>query len=193
MEKVIVQIEQLIEYHKNELQNWIEFVNSHEFEENIGENSKEFVIEKSKESYKDLISKLYETIGLDLVYSEVKKFHETFKHPISEKPTMLTAERLAQRNIWVKEELQESEEATDVIGQADAMIDAIYFLMGSLVEMGVKPQAVFEIVQNANMAKVFPDGKPRWNEVGKVIKPEGWVAPELKIEEEINRQIMRNE
>jgi predicted HAD superfamily Cof-like phosphohydrolase len=127
--------------------------------------------------------------GLDLVLAEVKKFHETFKHPVSEKPTMLSAERLAQRNIWVREELEEAVEAEDVIGQADAMIDAIYFLMGSLVEMGIKPQAVFEIVQEANMAKVFPDGKPRWNEVGKVIKPEGWVAPEPKIEAEINRQI----
>jgi predicted HAD superfamily Cof-like phosphohydrolase len=126
--------------------------------------------------------------GLDLVQAEVKKFHETFNHPVSEKPTMLSAERLVQRNIWVKEELKEAEEATDVIGQADAMIDAIYFLLGTLVEMGVKPQAVFEIVQEANMAKVFPDGKPRWNEVGKVIKPEGWVTPEPKIEAEIKRQ-----
>jgi predicted HAD superfamily Cof-like phosphohydrolase len=128
--------------------------------------------------------------GLDLAQAEVKKFHETFKHPISEKPTMLSIERLAQRNIWVSEELQESLEATDVIGQADAMIDAIYFLLGTLVEMGVKPQAIFEIVQGANMSKVFPDGQPRWNEVGKVIKPEGWVAPEPKIEAEIKRQSM---
>ena len=126
--------------------------------------------------------------GLDLVQAEVKKFHETFNHPVSEKPTMLSASRLAQRNIWVKEELEEAEEATDVIGQADAMIDAIYFLLGTLVEMGVKPQAVFEIVQEANMSKVFPDGKPHFNEVGKVIKPEGWVAPEPKIEAEIKRQ-----
>jgi predicted HAD superfamily Cof-like phosphohydrolase len=127
--------------------------------------------------------------GLDLVHAEVKKFHETFKHPVNEKPTMLSAERLRQRNIWVREELTETEEATDVIGQVDGVIDAIYFLMGTLVELGVKPQAVFEIVQEANMAKVFPDGQPRWNEVGKVIKPSGWVAPEPKIEAEINRQL----
>lgn len=127
--------------------------------------------------------------GLDLIHNEVGKFHKAFRHPVSEKPTMLSAERLSQRNIWVQEELEEALEAIDVVGQADAMIDAIYFLMGSLVEMGVKPQAVFEIVQEANMAKIFPDGKPRWNEVNKVIKPEGWVAPEPKIEAEIIRQI----
>jgi predicted HAD superfamily Cof-like phosphohydrolase len=129
--------------------------------------------------------------GLDLVHAEVKKFHETFKHPVSETPTMLSESRLDQRNIWVIEELHEALEATDVIGQADAMIDAIYFLMGSLVEMGIKPQAIFEIVQEANMSKVFPDGKPHFNEVGKVIKPQGWVAPEPKIEAEINRQMKK--
>jgi predicted HAD superfamily Cof-like phosphohydrolase len=127
--------------------------------------------------------------GLDLVQVEVKKFHEAFKHPVNEKPTMLEIGRLIQRNKWVIEELDEAEVAEDVVGQADAMIDAIYFLLGTLVEMGVKPQAVFEIVQEANMAKIFPDGKPRWNEVNKVIKPEGWVAPEPKIEAEIKRQI----
>jgi predicted HAD superfamily Cof-like phosphohydrolase len=126
--------------------------------------------------------------GLDLVQAEVRKFHETFKHPVSEKPTMIDLQRLRQRNKWVIEELEESEIAEDVIGQADAMIDAIYFLLGTLVEMGVKPQAVFEIVQEANMSKVFPDGKPHFNEVGKVIKPQGWVAPEPKIEAEIKRQ-----
>jgi predicted HAD superfamily Cof-like phosphohydrolase len=127
--------------------------------------------------------------GLDSVLEEVKKFHVAFGHPVQDKPTMLNKERLAQRNKWVEEELQESLEAEDVVGQADAVIDAIYFHLGTLVEMGVMPQGAFEIVQNANMAKLFPDGKPRYNEVNKVIKPEGWVAPEPLIEAEINKQL----
>jgi predicted HAD superfamily Cof-like phosphohydrolase len=76
-----------------------------------------------------------------------------------------------------------------VIGQSDAIIDAFYFLAGSLVEMGVKPQALFDIVQAANMAKLGPDGKPIIRpEDGKIMKPEGWEPPEAKLEAEIKRQ-----
>lgn len=77
-----------------------------------------------------------------------------------------------------------------IIGQSDAMVDASYFLGGSFAETGVKPQALFDIVQDANMAKLGPDGKPIIRESdGKIMKPEGWVPPEAKLEEEIKRQI----
>ncbi|OME55615.1 hypothetical protein BSK59_13980 [Paenibacillus odorifer] len=76
-----------------------------------------------------------------------------------------------------------------LIGQVDALIDILYFANGGLVESSIIPNEVFSIVHQANMAKIFPDGKPHYNEVGKVIKPEGWEAPEPKIEKEINRQI----
>lgn len=76
-----------------------------------------------------------------------------------------------------------------LIGQVDAFTDIGYFTNGGFVEMSVIPDGIFDIVHSANMSKIFPDGKPHYNEVGKVIKPEGWVAPEPLIEEEINRQI----
>lgn len=77
-----------------------------------------------------------------------------------------------------------------VIGQSDALVDAFYFLAGSFAEIGIKPQALFEIVQAANMAKLGPDGQPIIRESdGKIMKPEGWVPPEAKLEEEIKRQI----
>jgi predicted HAD superfamily Cof-like phosphohydrolase len=77
-----------------------------------------------------------------------------------------------------------------IIGQSDALIDAFYFLAGTLVETGVKPQALFDIVQAANMAKLGPDGKPIIRpEDGKIMKPEGWEPPEAKLEAEIKRQI----
>lgn len=61
------------------------------------------------------------------------------------------------------------------------MIDVIYFALGTLVEMGIEPDELFNIVQNANMSKLFPDGKPHYNEIGKVIKPEGWEDPHKKL------------
>jgi len=76
-----------------------------------------------------------------------------------------------------------------LIGQVDALIDIKYFAEGGLVETSVIPDEIFDIVHNANMQKLFSDGLPRYNGVGKVIKPDGWEAPEPKIEEEIKRQI----
>jgi predicted HAD superfamily Cof-like phosphohydrolase len=77
-----------------------------------------------------------------------------------------------------------------VIGQSDAIVDAFYFLAGTCVEIGIQPQALFNIVQAANMAKLGPDGKPILRESdGKIMKPEGWEPPEAKLEEEIKRQL----
>ncbi|WP_411735074.1 HAD family hydrolase [Paenibacillus sp. M2] len=76
-----------------------------------------------------------------------------------------------------------------LIGQVDALIDIKYFAEGGLVEASVIPDEIFNIVHCANMQKLFPDGKPHYNTVGKVIKPDGWEAPEPKIEKEIKRQI----
>ena len=75
-----------------------------------------------------------------------------------------------------------------LIGQVDAFTDILYFANGGFTEMGVVPDRIFNIVHQANMGKIFPDGKPHFNEVGKVIKPDNWehdFAPEPKIEEEI--------
>lgn len=68
------------------------------------------------------------------------------------------------------------------------MIDLIYFALGTLVEMGIRPEKLFEIVHEANMAKLFPDGKPHFNSEGKTIKPATWVDPEQKIINEIEWQ-----
>lgn len=81
-----------------------------------------------------------------------------------------------------------------LIGQADALIDQLYFVIGSLVEMGVKPDNLFDIVQSANMGKLWEDGKPRFREGdGKIIKPPNWeekYAPEPKIKQEIENQLL---
>lgn len=70
-------------------------------------------------------------------------------------------------------EFLEASEKQDIIKQADAMIDTIYFALGTLVEIAIEPDELFYIVQNANMSKLWPDGKQHYNEMGKVIKPKG--------------------
>ena len=80
-----------------------------------------------------------------------------------------------------------------LVGQVDALIDTLYFTYGSFVLMGVDPERIFEIVHQANMAKIFPDGKAQFDPVThKILKPEGWEekhAPEPAIKKELARQI----
>ena len=118
-------------------------------------------------------------------FEEVRAFHQAFGHPVSNVPVSLTEDRAKKRYAWILEEINEFLDAVkeqDIVEQADAMIDTIYFALGTLVEMGVQPGILFNIVQNANMSKLWPDGKPHYNEMGKVIKPEGWQDPHKKLE-----------
>lgn len=83
-------------------------------------------------------------------------------------------------------EFLEAAEEGDIVEQADAMIDVIYFALGTLVEMGIKPDKLFDIVQYANMSKLWEDGKPHYNEMGKVIKPSTWEDPHEKLKDAID-------
>jgi predicted HAD superfamily Cof-like phosphohydrolase len=122
-------------------------------------------------------------------WRQVAEFHKAFGHPYRETPTMLDKERAKARANWMMEEIQEFLKAETVIDQADAMIDLMYFALGTMVEMGVNPEPLFNIVQEANMNKLWPDGKPRYREDGKILKPEGWQPPEPKLKAEIERQM----
>ncbi len=116
-------------------------------------------------------------MGVSKEYHQVREFHNAFGHPISEKPMMLSEDRVVNRYKWMLEELLEFLEADNIYDQADAMIDLIYFALGTMVEMGIDPEPLFDIVHSANMKKLWPDGKPHYNDDGKVIKPSGWVDP----------------
>jgi predicted HAD superfamily Cof-like phosphohydrolase len=120
---------------------------------------------------------------------QVKTFQLAFNHPVASKPTFMDKYRAEARMNWVKEEVDEFLEADNVIDQADALVDALYFILGSAVEIGVDLEPVFDIVQKANMAKLWADGKPHFRTDGKVIKPEGWQAPEPQIQAEVERQM----
>ena len=88
----------------------------------------------------------------------------------------------------ILEEKNEFLASDEIVEQADAMIDVIYFALGTLVEMGIKPDNLFQIVQDANMSKLWPDGKPHYNQDGKTIKPSTWEDPHNKLKAEIDRQ-----
>ena len=122
-------------------------------------------------------------------FRQVKEFHKAFNCPYRETPGLLSDGEAKRRAGFMLEEIREFTEADNIYDQADAMIDLIYFALGTLVEMGVKPKNLFDIVHNANMGKLWEDGRPRHREDDrKVIKPENWQDPYPKIKEEIDGQ-----
>lgn len=132
-------------------------------------------------------------------WEAVRLFHEKFNHPIGNGPRGMDRERARKRYNWMQEEIDEFLEAVeegDIVEQADAMIDVIYFALGTLVEMGIRPDTLFEIVQRANMGKLWADGRPHYAEDGKTLKPDTWRDPheELKAAiEEMGKEILNGD
>ena len=77
---------------------------------------------------------------------------------------------------------------TIICEQADAFVDVYYYMLNAAAKKGVNVSAIFDIVHNANMAKRDPaTGKFLKRDDGKIIKPAGWRAPDIKAE--IQRQL----
>jgi hypothetical protein len=133
---------------------------------------------------------------INQLQSDVTEFHETFNHPAPVWPVMeLTPEitqQLRDRATWMHEEATELEEALDegnLVKVLDALGDSTYFAVGGFTVLGHDMMPFWNNIQAANMAKLGPDGKPIYGgESGtKIQKPEGWVPPEARHEEELAR------
>jgi len=83
----------------------------------------------------------------------------------------------------IREETDELEEAiqdNDKVEQLDALVDILVVTMGAIRAAGWDGQGAWKEVMDTNFAKIDPDtGKVRKREDGKVLKPEGWKAPQL--------------
>jgi predicted HAD superfamily Cof-like phosphohydrolase len=83
----------------------------------------------------------------------------------------------------IEEELDELHVAMEdgnLVDAADAIADLLYVVYGTAVEMGLDADALVQEVHAANMRKLDGDGKPILREDGKVLKPDGWVPPNIK-------------
>ena len=76
-------------------------------------------------------------------WNDVREFHEKFGHPVAPQPRMMERGRALSRGKWMNEEVAEFLVAQDIYEQADAMIDLIYFALGTLVEMGLEADELF--------------------------------------------------
>jgi|TARA_B100001063_G_scaffold175741_1_gene164696 predicted HAD superfamily Cof-like phosphohydrolase len=115
-------------------------------------------------------------------FKNVKKFMETFGQEIKEKASFPNDKITSLRYDLIKEELDEFKEAIekkDIKEVADALTDILYVTYGAGHAFGIDLDKCFEEVQNSNMSKLGKDGKPIYNEKGKVMKGPNYFKPNL--------------
>ena len=115
-------------------------------------------------------------------FESVKKFMETFGQEIKEKARFPNDKITSLRYELIKEELDELKEAIDkrdIKEVADALTDILYVTYGAGHAFGINLDKCFEEVQNSNMSKLGKDGKPIYNEKGKVMKGPNYFKPNL--------------
>ena len=115
-------------------------------------------------------------------FESVKKFMETFGQEIKEKAGFPDDKITSLRYELIKEELDELKEAIDskdIKEVADALTDILYVTYGAGHAFGINLDKCFEEVQNSNMSKLDLNGKPIYNEKGKVMKGPNYFKPDL--------------
>ena len=115
-------------------------------------------------------------------FSKVGVFMKTFGQEVKDKPSFSTDKINKLRLDLIKEELNELTEAMnnrDLLEVADALTDILYVTYGAGHAFGINLDKCFEEVQNSNMSKLDDNGKPIYNEHGKVMKGPNYFKPDL--------------
>ena len=115
-------------------------------------------------------------------FDKVGTFMKTFGQEVKTKPSFSTNKINKLRLDLIKEELRELTEAmnnNDLLEVADALTDILYVTYGAGHAFGINLDRCFEEVQNSNMSKLDENGKPIYNESGKVMKGPNYFKPDL--------------
>ena len=116
-------------------------------------------------------------------FEDVKKFMQTFGQMVRTKPQFPDEKTMRLRYDLIKEELNELElamKSKNLMEIADALTDILYVTYGAGYAYGINLDKCFKEVQRANMSKLGNDGKPIYNDKGKVMKGPNYLAPNLK-------------
>ena len=116
-------------------------------------------------------------------FNKVKTFMNTYCQEVKEKASFPENKIVQLRIDLIEEELNELKEAVknnDIVEVADALTDILYVTYGAGHSFGVDLDKCFDEVQRSNMSKLGVDGKPIYNESGKVMKGPDYFAPDLK-------------
>ena len=115
-------------------------------------------------------------------FNKVKIFMKTFNQEVKTKPSFSTDKINSLRYELIIEELDELKVAmknNDLLEVADALADILYVTYGAGHAFGIDLDKCFEEVQNSNMSKLDENGKPIYNEDGKVMKGPKYFKPDL--------------
>ena len=115
-------------------------------------------------------------------FNKVGTFMKTFGQEVKTKPSFSTDKINKLRIDLIKEELDELQEAmknNNLLEVADALTDILYVTYGAGHAFGIDLDKCFEEVQNSNMSKLDENGKPIYNESGKVMKGPNYFKPDL--------------
>ncbi|MDC0232925.1 nucleoside triphosphate pyrophosphohydrolase family protein [Pelagibacteraceae bacterium] len=116
-------------------------------------------------------------------FNKVKTFMNTYGQEVKNTPEFPDSKIVQLRIDLIQEELNELKEAInnkDIIEVADALTDILYVTYGAGHSFGVDLDSCFNEVQNSNMSKLGDDGKPIYNESGKVMKGPNYFKPNIK-------------
>ena len=115
-------------------------------------------------------------------FSKVGIFMKTFGQEVKKKPSFSTDKINKLIIDLIKEELEELTTAMknkDLLEVADALTDILYVTYGAGHAFGINLDKCFEEVQNSNMSKLDVNGKPIYNDSGKVMKGPNYFKPDL--------------
>ena len=115
-------------------------------------------------------------------FESVKKFMQTFGQEVRTNASFPNDKIINLRIDLIREELSELKEAIekkDIKEVADALTDILYVTYGAGHAFGINLDKCFEEVQNSNMSKLGEDGKPIFNDKGKVMKGPNYFKPDL--------------
>ena len=115
-------------------------------------------------------------------FSKVGIFMKTFGQEVKDKPSFSTDKINKLRIDLINEELKELTDAMknkDLLEVADALTDILYVTYGAGHAFGIDLDKCFDEVQNSNMSKLGENGKPIYNEAGKVMKGPNYFKPDL--------------
>lgn len=116
-------------------------------------------------------------------FNKVKAFMNTYGQDVKEKAEFPENKIVQLRIDLIEEELNELKEAiknNDIVEVADALTDILYVTYGAGHSFGINLDECFDEVQRSNMSKLGEDGKPIYNDSGKVMKGPNYFAPNLK-------------
>ena len=115
-------------------------------------------------------------------FQKVKTFMQTFGQEVKSKPSFSSNKINELRYNLISEELEELKLAMskkDILEVADALTDILYVTYGAGHAFGIDLDKCFNEVQNSNMSKLDENGKPIYNENGKVMKGPNYFKPDL--------------